>query len=213
MSDTDFQERLRRVNANNRNPSDHRPRRPRFARLLAGSVFTALGLQALKHMNENYEVIRDELGLAATAAIGLLSLAGLLFGGYLIGQAVLNGFGTPRPIAQPGQARTPSSTARAILTLIGLILGCSAMLLMFMAGAAQHIDTQAAEYFQTGGVLLSFVLVIIATLFGIVGIFLRGHGLWHTPIYFLFGAGIVFAVFKTARINLLGWERFVSGLQ
>ncbi len=213
MSDVDFQERLRRVNANIRNPSDHRPHWPRFARLLVGSVFMALGMQALKYSNENFALIRDELGLAATAAIGLLSLVGLLLGGYLMCQAILNGFSTPRPVAQPGQARTPSSAARVILTLIGLVLGCSAMLQMFMAGAAQHIDTQAAEQFRAGGVLLAFVLVIVAMLFGIVGIFLRGRGLWRVPLYFLFGAGLVFAIFKIARVNLLGWEPFVSGLQ
>ncbi len=84
---------------------------------------------------------------------------------------------------------------------------------MFLAAAARLVETEKAQLFASGGLVIGFLLMIVSALFGMVGLFLRGYALGRVPVYFLIGAGLTFAAVRVFGINMLEWQHFMVQLQ
>lgn len=149
--------------------------------------------------------------------LGLAGTGILLFGVFVMFRAVSDRFAAPDAsqqsanVAQP--VRQASNRAQVICSLFGLGLGTIASLYMFLAAAARLVETEKAQLFASGGLVIGFLLMIVSALFGMVGLFLRGYALGRVPVYFLIGAGLTFAAVRVFGINMLEWQHFMVQLQ
>jgi hypothetical protein len=180
---------------------------PRYGRLAVGAMLVALGMQTVRHANENYDAIRDGSGIGAAAGLGLAGVAALLIGVILLFLAF---FGSR---SEGNRARRASGGVLLIFSLLGFAIGAAACLNMFMAAAARFVTTEKADQFSGVGVMVAFLLAFIALFFGLVGLFLRGYGLGRVPLYFVLGAVLTFAAVRLLKINLLEWQPFIAMLQ
>lgn len=221
MSDANFKRRLQRIDTSpERKQHGQDGRTPRYGLLVLGALAFAFGLQTLRYTNENYETVRDSFGVAAAAGLGFAGMIILLIGCVGIIRAVL--FKRPRPatsadygysIIDERSTQRVSGARKILSTLIGVLFGASACVLMFMAASARIIDTEPAQQFAFTSVLAAFLLLITSLLFTILGLFFRGNGLWRVLTYFLLSACVTFAIVRIAEINMLAWPHFVEMLQ
>lgn len=235
MSDEDFQQRLQRIAANTPQPqsagAQHsglnapklgraRGLKPRYSLIGAGGGIMALGIQGVKYTNAHYEALKDSGRIATAMAIGVAGIAIFLLGIFVMSRGVTrrlaesSGSGAsqyPSIVARP--VRQPSNWARFLFSLLGLILGIIATLYMFASGAALFFDTEKAHLFTVGAVSIAMGLAILALLFGIVGLFLRGRGLGRVPVYFVFGAVLTYSAMWISRVNMADWPLFAAQMQ
>lgn len=221
MPKADFQDRLQRINANapQHQPADPgvpkteqaRAQRTNYGLLVLGGAATALGFQAVKYTNRNFQTIGDSIGTGASAGLGVATYVVFLAGIVAMARAVLK-----RRIAQPALKAT--KRVRLLFSFFGFALGTIACLLMFMSAAARFVETETAQIFSFGSGLTAFLLFLLSALFGLVGLFFRGYtlgryALWRVPVYFLSGGALTFAAVRLARINMLEWPHFIAMLQ
>lgn len=230
MSTADFQERLQRINAHapqqqpmsQDKPGSARTRmkKPNFSQLAVGGAIMLVGNRAVKHVNENYELIRDSSGVGMAVGLAFAAIAVFLVGIFLIIRAFLKGRAEPARstvlhhsdnVVRP--QRESSSRAKSICSLLGFCFGAIATFYMFMSAAARLIETENAELFSNGGLLIAALLVIVSSLIGMVGLFLRGYAMGRVPVYFVIGAGLTFAAVRLFGINMLEWQQFTVQLQ
>lgn len=221
LAQEDFHARLQRIGAGAEppaagpgvyaRPAPPEPRKPNIGMVGAGGGLVGLGTHLLRKANRNYEVLRDagELGVLSGFAIG--GVVATLLGVWLIYRAFRHRGDAAREEGR--EVRQPSNFARAAWSILGLAFGATACSYMFMASAARLIDTDAAETFSAGGVLIAFALAGVSLLLGIVGLLRRGSSMVRVPIYFLFGGIITYAVFQYFWINPLEWPQFVAQLR
>ena len=173
-----------------------------------------IGMQAIKYANTNYDAIKADSGAGAAVGLGLGAIAALLIGVVIMLRALRSKSGdtqeTPE-IAEP--KRAASGLARAVCSLLGLGLGTTACLFMFMVAAARQIDTEAAQHFSAGGFLIAIILAALALLIGLFGLFVRGYALGRVPIYFISAAVLTYAAVGVLQIDFLELPGFVAGLQ
>ena len=178
------------------------------------------GNHVVKFANVNYESIREDVGVNAAAGLGFAGAVIILFGVFMMFREIFKWWAAPARAVAPQQSakvaqpvRGSSNRAKLICTLLGFAFGAIAMLYMFLGAAARFVETEKAELFSSGGVLIAALLVIVSSLIGIVGLFLRGYALGRVPVYFLIGAGLTFAAVRLFRINMLEWQQFTTTLQ
>lgn len=220
MSDSEFQTRLQRINAgSHQSETMQRPAKLRYRLLFVGALSMAVGLQIVKSTNKNYDAIRDSAGGATAALLGLAGIVIVLFGCISIMRSVSRKRLKPEKTSAYGYSITgerstqgATTSKKASYLLLGTVFGTSACVLMFLASAARFIETQPAQVFIFTTTLVAFLLVIAALLFGIVGIFRRGSGLWRVPFYCVFSIALTFAVIRVSGINFLAWRPFVEML-
>ncbi len=222
MSNNDFQARLQRIGGNPHNSpvtqgTDHtkalRTHKPSYGRVGLGGAIMMLGVQVVKYANQNYEEIRDGSGIAMAAAIGIAGFAVTLIGIIWIFSAVSQRMVADRGAVAKTATRRPSTTARVLFSLLGFTFGGIASFYMFLAAAARFVETETAQRFSNGGLIIAMSLALLSLLFGFVGLFLRGRALGRVPIYFFLGGAITYAAFRILRINVLEWPEFVAVLQ
>ena len=109
--------------------------------------------------------------------------------------------------------RRASTVARVFFSVLGFVFGAIACLYMFMVSAAGRVETDKAEAFSTGGVVIALFLAVVSLLFGFVGIFLRGYALGRVPAYFLLGGMLTYAAVHLSGTRIIVWQEFLAGLQ
>lgn len=230
MSNTDFQDCLRRISGNS--PQQQQvargaehvgrsgPQKPNYVHAGVGGAIMALGIQAVKYTNENYEAIRESGAIGTLVGFGLGGMAAVLIGVFVIMRAVFKWRAAPATAAASQYSanvappvRKASTGARVFFSLLGFAFGTIACLYMFMAAAARFVETELAQDFSNGSALIALLLALVSLLFGLVGLFLRGYALWRVPIYFVFGGVLAFAAVRVAGINMLEWQQFIAKLQ
>ncbi|MEL7081175.1 MAG: hypothetical protein AAGK82_07160 [Pseudomonadota bacterium] len=219
MSNTVFQDRLRRINASaqQRMPpaAGHAPERgakkANHAVLAVGAILMAIGIQMVKHAYDNYDAIVDNSQLGTAGWLGLAGVAALLISAVLITRAVPG----KRPAAQSSVTTAPSRSQPSkggpiLFSLLGFAFGAISCFYMFLSATAQVIGTETARTFMNGGFLIALALVALSLLLGFIGLFLRRYALWRVPIYFVCGAILTYATVRILKVNLLEWEQFVT---
>lgn len=221
MANRDFQERLQRIGASSEQthhnfaedgPQGEPPRRAgiNYRLLFIGAALMALGMQAVRYANENYDAIRDGGGIGMAAGLGLGGFAALLTGIILLFRAIFS----RRDASGVGQGpRQASGGARVFFSLVGFAAGTLASLYMFMAAAARFVGTEKADQFAGGGMFIALALAVVALLFGLLALFLRGYALGRVPLYFVAGAVMTYAFVRLMKINMLEWPQFAAMLQ
>ncbi|KAB7616164.1 hypothetical protein F9L33_05275 [Amylibacter sp. SFDW26] len=231
MTKKDFQDRLQRINKHSQQPEpineciDYKPRSRgskvrafkvnyKLAALGGGSI--GLGNYFIKNANENYQVIKSSGGIGAAAGLGLVGAIAVLFGIITIVRATakannVTAYETPNNMVQP--VRQASNKTRVITSLIGFVLGMIACLYMFLSSAARLIETETANTFANGGLLIAVILAFLSLLVGFMGLFLRGYALGRVPLYFLFGCMLTFGFVRVLGVNMLEWAQFTNTLQ
>ncbi len=230
MSKANCQNRLQRISANS--PQQQpiargAPRtvrsgaqKPKYGLLITGAVIIVIGSQAVKLANENYEAIRDSSGAGSAAGLGLAAIAVFLIGIFVTVIEVFKRLAAPDRAAESQYSaavakpvRSASNRARVISALVGFAFGTTAFFLVYLAAAAQFVETEAAEHFAIVFVPIALLLLLVSLFSGLVGLFVRGYSLGRVPVYFLFGGGLAFAAVRFFRINPLEWPQFLSLLQ
>jgi len=225
MSNSDFNDRLDRIKSGKPKgplqPSGgegkraHRP--GRFA--VACGVF-AVGLQAIKAANTQYEAIRDQYGIPAAAGVGLGSIGLVILGIVLMFVAFGPARGaTPMPAptltVAPRQKVQVSTGARAFFSLLGLGLGALACFFMFVGNAAfqlsvvGQISVETSRAMATGCSVAAGLLALVALVIGFVGLFVPGLPMKRVPLLYPLGAVLLFASFYTFRIHPVDWPVFM----
>jgi hypothetical protein len=228
MSNHDFQDRLKRIGFGAPQPAsaswvpqtaNTKAPGPNYRLIGAGGALIGLGPQVMKYTNRSYEPIRDNYGIATAAALGLAGLAAIVYGAVLIYRgtrrnhaAQADNAASPRPDIA-AQVRQPSNAARWFFSLLGFAFGTTACLYMFLGAAARFVDTERAQTVSNGGVIIALLLGLVSLIFGFVGLFLRGSGLWRVPYFFVAAGIITFCAVRLFRINMLDWPQFMAQLQ
>lgn len=226
MTHTDFQERLNRIGAKSTpqptagavltQSKRTNAKRPGMGRLILGASLLAGGMQAVKYANVNYDVIKNSGGVGMAAFFGLGGMLSLLIGGYLL---VTGSLGKKASAQQTyamedvASGREASTRARVICSLLGFFLGFAAFGYVLLAAAATTIDTEMADNFTNGGLVLAILFAVLSLLIGLIGLFVRGFALGRVPVYFVFGVILTFVSVKLFRVNPLEWAQFVDLLQ
>ncbi|KAE9629546.1 hypothetical protein [Parasedimentitalea maritima] len=229
MSTADFQQRLRRINADvpQQQPMDQGSsqamrtgaRKLNVVQLVAGGAILLLGNRALKQVNENYEAIRDSSGIGTAAGLSLVSIAVFLAGIFILARGFFNLKAGPASennahFSTEEMPRVPkaSNKAKLICSLVGLVLGVFACLCLALAAFAGY-ETEKALQIAICGIALSILLLLFAITTGIVGIFKRGFALGRVPGYFVIGAVLTFSTIRYFRINPSDWQQFAEILR
>ena len=227
MSDEDFKERLERIAA--KSPHTQRvgsaaavtgqPRlqKPRYHVVGAGGAIMSFGIQGIKYTHKNYDAIRDSGGVATAVGLGLAGIVLMVLGIYVIVRGCANRVAasdTSPYATNAGQPmRQPSNWARVLFSLLGFAFGAIASFYMFVAAAARFVGTAKALHYSHGAQITVLTFTIVALLFGLCGIFLRGFALGRVPVYFVFGAVLTFAAVRLLRVNILDWPQFWPHVQ
>lgn len=230
MDNADFQDRLRRIGGNS---AQQQPmtqdtsqavqpstRKLDYGRFGLGAVVMALGGQAVKYVNENYDAIRDSSGIGTVVGVGLAGAAVFLFGISVMARTAYERWTAPAGAAASSHSakvvqpvRQASTTAKVICSLLGFAFGTIACFYILMAGAMRYLGTEKAELFVLGSIVIATLLVFVSLLFGIVGLFLRGYALGRVPVYLLFGVVLTFSAVRIFGINMLEWQPLMAQLQ
>ncbi len=180
----------------------------------------ALGIQAVKFTNENYQSIKASSGAYAGIGLGFAGILVFLIGIAMIFRACSKGFSarTPTSASQYSAGSTqavrkPSKIAQVFFSLLGIAFGTIACLYLFMAGAARFIETERAPAFVNGSVIIAIFLCLVSLLFGLVSLFLRGYALGRVPLYFFIGGILTYVAVRAFKINMLEWQQLTDFLQ
>ena len=221
MSNNDFQERLERIRAN----APHRTsvangravrQGPNYGRVLVGGFLMAVGVQALKLTNRNYEAIRDSGGIGLAAVGGLVGAAVLVLGLVVMARAFPRGCArasapSPSDTVQPLQQT--SRLARVLFSLLGFLLGTVASFYMFVSSAAHIAGTERSQTVANGALLIALGLALLALLIGFAGLFVSRYPLRRVPVFFVLGGMLLMAAFRAFRIHPVDWPQFMALLQ
>ena len=180
----------------------------------------ALGIQAVKFTNENYQYVKANSGAYAGVGLGFAGILVFLIGIAVIFRACSKGH-SARTAASASQystssaqaVRKPSKIALVFFSLLGLAFGTIACLYLFMAGAARFIETERAPAVVNGSVIIAIFLCLVSLLFGLVSLFLRGYAMGRVPFYFLIGGVLTFVAVRVFKINMLEWQQLTTLLQ
>ena len=216
MSNTDFQQRLQRIGARSE-PQDYgrgteagpRSEKPDLRLIGLGGFLLVSGLQSVKYANQNYEALRDGSMPGMVFALGVGGLVLLLVGVMIFFRAFAKG----RTVKMATEMPETSIAARVICSLLGFAFGVIACMYLFLAAGARFIETEKAQLFSEGGIVIALGLLLFSLLLGLIGLFLRGYGLGRIPIYYFLGGAITWAVVRIMNINVLEWTQFVAMLQ
>jgi hypothetical protein len=220
MSNSDFEDRINRIRANSGN-REQRPSRAAKKQMsplkgiILGAIMTTAGGQLAKVANTNYETLRDDYGITTALGLGLFSLA-LLFMGLLYlkrglfpaRSAATYQSDATRPVAQT------SAGARLFFSLFGLVLGVVACFSMYLSnltrevGATGEVDTRIADVAAMGFVVITFGLVALALLIGLIGLFVRRLPLRRVPVFCLLGGIVLYVSFQNFGIHPTNWPLF-----
>lgn len=180
----------------------------------------ALGIQAVKFTNENYQSIKASGGAYAGVGLGFAGIVVFLIGIGVIFRACSKGYVAhtsafdSRYSAGIVQAkRKPSKIAQLFFSLLGIAFGTIACLYLFMAGAARFIETERAPAFVNGSVIIAILICVVSLLFGLVSLFLRGYALGRVPFYFLISGVLTYVAVRAFNINMLEWQQLTDFLQ
>jgi hypothetical protein len=228
MTNPDFEDRLARIKSSPPRSAGGPTAGPgktggRFSRLVLALVFVGVGGQLIKIANQNYETIRDQYGILAALGIGLGAIGFMILGITLLFRAL---WPTPSmPMSSSGYAyptgatRLPPRTsagARLFFSLLGMGLGALACLFMYLANAGRQlgidgkVDAEAARAMMGGSTIAAFLLLALAALIGFVGLFVRRLPMRRVPVFFLLGAMLLFATFRTFEIHPINWPTFMA---
>ena len=194
--------------------------RPNYRLLGGGGAIMALGIQAVKFTNENYQSIKTSSEAYAGIGLGFAGIVVFMIGIVVIFRACSKGYVAHTSAshaqysagsAQP--ARKPSKIAQVFFSLLGLAFGTIACLYLFMAGAARFIETERAPAFVNGSVIIAIFLCVVSLLFGLVSLFLRGYALGRVPFYFLINGVLTYVAVRAFNINMLEWQQLTDFLQ
>ena len=235
MEDEDFQQRLQRIAANAPQaqgagaqysgmnvpkPERSGRQKPSFNLLAAGGGVLGFGSWVVRHANSNYQAWKDGGKVATALGMGAAGLTIVMLGVFMISRAVTRRLDTPTAAtASHGggtgdpPVRKGSNWARVLFSLLGFVFGVIAFLYMFASAAARSFDTERAHLFTVGAVVMACGFAIVALLFGIVGLFLRGRGLGRVPVYFVFGAVLTYSVMWISHVNMAEWPQFAAQMQ
>jgi len=223
MSNTDFHARLNRISANAQQPSGQtgRPKgrqalnKMRFGLFFVGTLIFFASLEVVKFVNTRYETIRDDFGIGVAAGTAFVAVLGMLAGVVMMYRAVPKGHSSPKDSQSSNvePKRKASNKARVICSLFGFALGAIAIFYILLSAAASLIETEAARHLTTGGFVIAGGLLLVALIFGFVGLFLRGYALGRVPGYFVLGFILTYLVFRFARVNPMEWQQFTAALQ
>lgn len=172
MSNADFQKRVQRLGSpppqaprgsqsNRRNKNG--PNGSKFLLIGVGAALLALGIQAVRFANRNYEAIRDDSGPELAAGLGLGGMAAVVIGVIVLMRATLKRDGSrPKAIISDGSLYTensrPEATKRAkfFSSVFGFAIGVIACITMFLAFAARFVEAEAAQSFSVDGTYVAF---------------------------------------------------------
>lgn len=230
VSDENFQDRLRRISAKSQPQQPmaegagpiarSEAPKPNYRLVGAGGAIMALGIQAVKFTNENYQPIKASSGAYAGLGLGFAGIVAFLIGIVIIFRACSKGYvaHTSASHAQYSAnstqvARKPSKIAQVFFSLLGLTFGTIACLYLFMAGAARFIETERAPAFVNGSVIIAIFLCLVSLLFGLISLFLRGYALGRVPFYFFIGNVLTYVAVRAFKINMLEWQQLADFLQ
>ncbi len=220
MSHSDFEDRLSRIKANGGNRRQQPPRAPEkqispLKGIVLGAVMTTAGGQLALVANTQYETLRDDYGMTTALGLGLFSLALLLMGLLYLKRGL---FPARSVAAHQDDATKPvaqtSAGARLFFSLFGLVLGVVACFCMYLAnltreiGAAGEVDAKIADAAALGFVVITFGLVALALLIGLIGLFVRRLPLRRVPVFCLLGGMVLYASFQTFGIHPTNWPLF-----
>jgi hypothetical protein len=196
MSDSNFEERLRRISQGRPQAQaavsapKQRPYRP--VPLVVGVSIAVAGVQLLRVANNDYEAFR---AISPAAPIGAAALAVLLMvGGGAAAYRGLSGAGSHDRAARD---RPPASAgSRLFLSLVGLCAGVVCILSFGLIVQVGGIAEPSDDVKMIGGfaLILAFALPFLAVLFGVVGLILGRRVLHRVPGYFVLGAVVAFVL-------------------
>ena len=169
----------------------------------------ALGMQIAKYANHNYKALRDSSGIGAALGLGIAGLVVLVIGIVLITRGVSR---KPAMAVQAKPVRQASGGARIFFSLLGFAFGTIACLYTILAVSARYIDTETAQIFSKGGIVIAVSLACLSLLFGFLSLFLRGFALGRVPGYFVLGAVLTFAAFEIGDVNMFKWQSLMAEL-
>ena len=180
----------------------------------------AVGIQAVKFVNENYQSLKESNGAYAGAALGVAGAAVVFIGIVVIvrGSSKMLAAQLPAPASQYSASfapteRKPSKIAQILFSLLGFVFGSIACLYIFISAAALWIETEKASAVSIGSLLIAVVLCFVSLLFGLASLFLRGYGLGRVPFYFLIGSVLTFVAVRVFKVNMLEWQQLMDFLQ
>lgn len=194
--------------------------KPNYRLVGAGGAVMALGIQAVKFTNENYQSIKASSGAYAGLGLGFAGIVVFLIGIVIIVRGCSKKLAANAPASESqhsasvGQAnRKPSKIAQVFFSLLGLTFGTITCLYLFMAGAARFIETERAPAFVNGSVIIAIFLCLVSLLFGLISLFLRGYALGRVPFYFLIGGVLTYVAVRAFKVNMLEWQQLTDFLQ
>ena len=216
MPNADFQDRLQRIGASSQQrqtgaghmstTEQLRTRKTNYGLLAVGSFLIFIAGQSITYLNENYDAIRDSSGIGVAVGLGFGALAAFPVGVILMVRAIRSRkLPSQNTVPVTKTVRRASTVARVFFSLLGFVFGAISCLYMFMVSAAGRVETDKAEAFSTGGVVIALFLAIVSLLFGFVGIFLRGYALGRVPVYFLLGGMLTYAAVHLSGTRIIVW--------
>lgn len=219
MANSDFQERLERIQASKDSGLTHSRSRVGQSgteksspgQMILGCVLISLGTTTIRNTNEHYEAIRDSQGLGVA---NVLAIAGVLF--LVFGCRSIWKWAKGREAARPAAPIAPtvvqtSSRAKATASLVGLALGTIASLVMFLAAAYNFVETGASPAMPKLLTLAALALAALAVMVGATGFVVRGRALMRVPVGFLAGGLCTYAIVMALRINTHAWLEYMPG--
>lgn len=218
MANANFQDRVQRIQANAAVQASRRSKSSakasgggRLISLATSAVLTVTGGKAVQYANENYETLRDngEMGMALGFGAGGLILA--LIGISMLLRSLAGS--KPRRAPKAVEKRKPSEAARLLFSLIGLVLGGVSCLCMLMAEASSAYNSEAARLFAEESVRIATSLLIVALVFGLIGLLRRGRGMGYVLVYYILGAALAYGAVYGLGVDFQDWNAFVAKVQ
>ncbi|WP_170408967.1 hypothetical protein [Ruegeria arenilitoris] len=226
MSNTSFQDRIQRINANNPQATSDLSQkvtkapslRPNHWKVLVGILFLSAGQQAVKQANESYEVIKQSYGIGAAAGLGVAGVFALVAGCILMYRGILAG-NKQRNKAISGASETggrrkriTSNRARTICSIVGFSLGAIATFYLITGKIAHSMDTESAREYALGASVIMIGLPMLSLLIGFIGLFVRGFALGRVPVFCVLGAFITICAIILSGANPYEWNWLFSRL-
>lgn len=228
MPNSDFEGRLSRIKAGARQsavPSSSAEgiKSGRRRRFIVACFTIGAGGQLIRVANINYDSLRDQYGVLAAAGLGLVSIAIMIFGVFLMIGAVRparSASAYPSTPAYPTSVARPqvqaSAGARLFFSLFGLALGGLACLFMYVGNASRQlgvtgqVDPETANAMATGSAIAAFLLVALGFFIGFIGIFVRRLPMRRVPVFLVLGTMLVFTSFQMLSIHPANWPTFMA---
>lgn|GEM_PF-5808655 len=185
-------------------------RTPNLALTVVAVLVIWIGAGLVRFANENYDKLKADGGVGLSLGIGIGAIAIVIWGIVLFVRSI-----RPRPAASIDHSSLPDEmrTKKNRLAILGVVLGITSAICMFMASAALRVETTSAQSFGDHMLLASVLLMAVATLIALVTRITPGFGFFRVVLSYLTGFILVFGIVRAVQFDLHSWPSFMALLE